>query len=147
MKTIKIEITISEGTENNIVSDIKQQIEFHLEQKKIAHKQKVQLQNLITQTRETIKKELNQFLGSEAWFDDKHDFRSLGFRDGIYRNTCYNSFDIIVKYDVETVKYGTIEYTVPNLVKGLYIQLKKNNLSMNGNTNNIETLGLVIYLN
>ena len=119
MKTIKIEIKISDNN-NTLISDINEQIKYHLEQKRIADNQIKDLELLIQKTKEEVKRELNSFIGYDVWFDYYGNTR-LGLSRSLEKK--YPNFWISFTYKSDTVRYGNIKYQVPNLEKGIEIQL------------------------
>jgi hypothetical protein len=121
MKTITITIDISEETQQplTVKSTIQEQINFHLKEKETAEKIKKQLNTAIKDLTEETLKELNNRVGADVWFRDRDSFNRIGFRDGIYKNTCYNDWDISISYTVKEVVFGELKYTVPILEKGI----------------------------
>lgn len=123
MRTIVITIELPNVEQQTVKSTIQEHIAFHLKEKEKAkevHNTLVkQCENLLEQ----VRNELNTHVGEEVWFKGRDKF-SIGFRDGIYKNTPYNDWDIRVNYNARKVKYGEIEYTVPNVENGIKLTLE-----------------------
>lgn len=105
-----------------IKNDFLAQIEHHKEQKRLARLQQVTLDKGVIELRDKILAQLNADLGTELWKLDSHSFNKIGFVD-VRRNTCYNTWDLKIYYDLREVKYGQLTYQVPNVDKGIYLTL------------------------
>jgi hypothetical protein len=105
-----------------IKNNFLEQIKYHTEQKRLARNQRAQLDQGVIKLRDEILTQLNSDLGEEVWKLDSHSFNEIGFID-IRQNTCYNTWDIRIYYDVKVVKYGELSYEVANVEKGIYITL------------------------
>lgn len=98
------------------------QIEHHKEQKRLAHLQRVTLDKGVIELRDKVLAQLNADLGTELWKLDHHSFNKIGFVD-VRKNTCYNTWDLKIYYDLKEVKYGELSYEIPNVDKGIYLTL------------------------
>lgn len=134
MKTITFTIKISEDSDTaelSIKSSIQQQIDYHLKQKELAEQQIKTRVHELFKVRDSLLEQLNKELGADAWFvKNKGEYYpsmeivpfekslcvSIGFRDGIYKNTPYNDWDIYVSTPLsKKIVYGNIEYCKPKL--------------------------------
>ena len=122
MITITIEIR-QQIQPITIQASIAEKIKHFNEASVIAKEQRLVLQNQIIKLRDTMLSELNQGVGVELWQRDSHCFNKIGFRNGIYKNTCYNDWDIEIWYESKVVKLGELSYIQPNVEKGIYIKL------------------------
>lgn len=105
-----------------IKNDFLEQIKHHTEQKRLARNQQAELDKGVIELRDKILAQLNADLGEDLWKLDRHSFNKIGFID-IRQNTCYNTWDLEVYYDLREVKYGELTYKIPNIEKGIYITL------------------------
>jgi len=130
MKTITITINISDNQQTTVKDDIQSKIVYHLEQKELCKQQLKDRLKKLFKIRETMLKQLNKEVGEKVWFVSKEgeyypNFGykgsvavSMGFRDGIYKNTPYNDWDInIITPAKETITFGEISYTKLDLEK------------------------------
>jgi len=130
MKTITITINISEESQQplTIKSSIQEQINFHLKEKEKALKSTIALQKGVIELRDKILLELNEKVGSEVWFSKAtpqgYYYNTLWFKNGIYKNTCYDDWNITIFYDKKEVVFGQIKYEVPIVENGLKIVLE-----------------------
>lgn len=122
MITITIEIR-QQIQPITIQASIAEKIKHFNEASNIAKEQRLELQRNIIKLRDTMLAELNQGVGVELWKLDTHSFNKIGFRDGIYKNTCYNDWDIEIWYESKVIKLGELNYIQPNVEKGIYIKL------------------------
>ena len=130
MKTITITINISEEKQEplTIKSSIQEQINFHLKEKQKAKESKIALQEAVISLRDKILLELNEKVGGEVWFSKAtpqgYYYNTLWFKNGIYKNTCYDDWNITISYDNRKVIFGQIEYEVPIVENGLKVVLE-----------------------
>ena len=130
MKTITITINISEEVQEplTIAPSIQEQINFHLKEKEKALESKKVLQKGVICLRDKILSELNEKVGSKVWFSkatkEGYYYNTLYFKNGIYRNTCYDDWNITISYDTKEVVFGQIKYEVPIVENGLKIVLE-----------------------
>jgi hypothetical protein len=137
MKTITITINISTEEQQplTIKSSIQEQINFHLKEKELAEKQMRERVKELFKIREEILNNLNEQVGADVWFKPNREetyyleikltyaFKeniavSLGFRDGIYKNTSFNDWDIYVATPLtDEIVFGEIKYRKPILDK------------------------------
>lgn len=141
MKTITITISIQEEKVQTIKGSIMEQINIATANQTLAKKLINQRANELFKIRETIMNQLNETIGADAWFvrerEEKSYYPSLrrnhksyrdtshcgncfavsiGFRDGVYKNTPYNDWDLYIQTPLkEKVVYGNIEYSEPIL--------------------------------
>lgn len=97
-----------------------------------------------------IMEQLNKEVGADVWFLDKRNVGrytlyygrthinrdrnpcfgvSIGFRDGVYKNTCYNDWDLIIQTPwSDEIKMADMSYRIPNLdVIEIYLVQTENN--------------------
>lgn len=151
MKTISFTIKVKEEQEVKIKDTIQGKIAYHLEQKELSKKQVGVRVKELFDIRDTLMQQLNDEVGENVWFfDDNGTYHprhekgmgvTIGFRDGVYKNTPYNDWDIYITTPMsEKIEYGEISYQMPKLDEiRLYISsTEKNERSRPSITNYIE---------
>lgn len=136
MKTITITIEIKEQEKETLKGSIIERIETVKINKLNAEEGIKERVKELIKIKNSILDKFNQDLGEGVWFEDKRgryypnmsrghkEFSdknrcfavSIGFRDGIYRNTCFNVWDLYIQTPLkEEVVLGQIKYREPKL--------------------------------
>lgn len=163
MKNLVFTLATAE-LENPIQNSILDKINLFKEEKLLCEKAVSKRVKEMFEIRNSVMAQLNKELGSDAWFLDKryidcyssnnkrfHDLNentqrcfsvSIGFRNGVYKNTCYNDWDLIIQTPwKEEKKLSDLTIKVPNLdIVEMYL------IKSNGNFNKKNTKDKIGFL-